>query len=76
MSRKIFTLLLCAGILIPAFFQSCTKVDSVPAGPELTLWYDEPASEWNEALPIGNGKLGAMVFGGIGDGEVRSVEFG
>jgi len=31
----------------------------------LTLWYDEPASSWNHALPVGNGRLGAMVFGGI-----------
>ncbi|KAA9129695.1 glycoside hydrolase family 95 protein [Marinihelvus fidelis] len=29
------------------------------------LWYDEPASEWIEALPVGNGRLGAMVFGGV-----------
>ncbi|WP_200974901.1 glycoside hydrolase N-terminal domain-containing protein [Echinicola sp. 20G] len=27
------------------------------------LWYDKPASNWNEALPLGNGRLGAMVFG-------------
>lgn len=27
------------------------------------LWYNQPASNWNEALPIGNGRLGAMVFG-------------
>lgn len=27
------------------------------------LWYREPAAEWNEALPIGNGRLGAMIFG-------------
>lgn len=32
---------------------------------ERILRYDSPASEWNEALPIGNGKLGAMVFGTI-----------
>ena len=31
----------------------------------MTLWYSEPASSWEEALPIGNGRLGAMVFGGI-----------
>src|SRR5262245_37761762 len=31
----------------------------------LQLWYDSPAREWTEALPIGNGRLGAMVFGGI-----------
>ena len=28
-----------------------------------TLWYKQPAAEWNEALPVGNGRMGAMVFG-------------
>ena len=32
---------------------------------DLSLWYKEPASVWTEALPIGNGRLGAMVFGGV-----------
>lgn len=36
----------------------------IDQGP-LTLWYDGPATVWNEALPIGNGRLGAMVFGGV-----------
>ena len=31
---------------------------------DLKLWYDEPAERWVEALPVGNGRLGAMVFGG------------
>lgn len=30
---------------------------------ELKLWYDKPATIWNEALPLGNGRLGTMVFG-------------
>lgn len=30
---------------------------------DLKLWYDEPAQKWVEALPVGNGRLGAMVFG-------------
>lgn len=30
----------------------------------LMLWYDKPAAKWEEALPIGNGRLGAMIFGG------------
>ena len=34
-----------------------------PAAP-LLLWYDRPAAQWLEAQPIGNGRLGAMVFGG------------
>jgi len=38
--------------------------DSDFANWDLALWYDRPASEWNEALPLGNGRLGAMVFGG------------
>ncbi|MEO6446460.1 MAG: glycoside hydrolase family 95 protein [Gemmatimonadaceae bacterium] len=29
------------------------------------LWYTKPATTWNEALPVGNGRLGAMVFGGV-----------
>lgn len=31
----------------------------------LKLWYNKPALDWNEALPIGNGKLGAMVYGSV-----------
>jgi alpha-L-fucosidase 2 len=31
---------------------------------DLTLWYEQPAKQWIEALPVGNGRLGAMVFGG------------
>jgi len=30
----------------------------------LKLWYQQPAKEWTEALPVGNGRLGAMIFGG------------
>lgn len=35
------------------------------AKPErLSLWYDRPVEQWPQALPIGNGRLGGMVFGG------------
>ncbi len=37
-----------------------------PAGARL-LWYRQPARDWNEALPLGNGRLGAMIFGGVAD---------
>ena len=36
---------------------------STHAQTDLKLWYNQPARNWNEALPIGNGRLGAMVFG-------------
>jgi len=32
---------------------------------QLKLWYDKPAQKWTEALPVGNGRLGAMVYGTI-----------
>ena len=35
-----------------------------PPHPSLSLWYRRPARRWLEALPVGNGRLGAMVFGG------------
>ncbi|HYH57324.1 MAG TPA: glycoside hydrolase N-terminal domain-containing protein, partial [Anseongella sp.] len=35
------------------------------AAQDLKLWYTRPAETWTEALPIGNGRLGAMVFGGV-----------
>lgn len=35
------------------------------ASSELLLWYTRPASQWVEALPVGNGRMGAMVFGGV-----------
>ncbi|MCU4676926.1 glycoside hydrolase family 95 protein [Catenovulum sp. 2E275] len=42
--------------------------------PNSQLWYDQPATQWVEALPIGNGRLGAMVFGGIGMEQIQLNE--
>src|SRR3954462_7794339 len=46
---------------------------SFAATPEqdLRLWYRQPASDWNEALPIGNGWLGAMIFGGVAEDRLQ-----
>ncbi|MEP7343006.1 MAG: glycoside hydrolase family 95 protein [Acidobacteriota bacterium] len=38
------------------------------------LWYRQPAANWNEALPIGNGRLGAMVFGGVQSERIQLNE--
>ena len=39
------------------------------------LWYDKPATDWEkEALPIGNGRIGAMVFGGVASERVQVAE--
>jgi alpha-L-fucosidase 2 len=34
---------------------------------KLSIWFNEPAKQWADALPVGNGRLGAMVFGGYSD---------
>ena len=38
------------------------------------LWYRNPAKKWEEALPLGNGRLGAMIFGGIGRERIQVNE--
>jgi len=37
---------------------------------ELKLWYGEPAARWEEALPLGNGRIGAMVYGGVNEEKI------
>ncbi len=43
-------------------------------GNTLALWYTQPAVEWTEALPVGNGRLGAMVFGGTASERLQFNE--
>lgn len=44
------------------------------SGQKHKLWYNQPASEWKEALPIGNGRLGAMIYGGIHEEKIQLNE--
>jgi len=41
---------------------------------KLRLWYRQPAQTWNEALPVGNGRLGAMVYGGVAQEQLALNE--
>ncbi len=41
---------------------------------DLKLWYNRPAGQWTEALPVGNGRLGAMVFGGTAEARYQLNE--
>jgi alpha-L-fucosidase 2 len=52
-------LTLCFSCLLLAGAQA-----QAPEG-DLKIWFNHPAASWNEALPVGNGRLGAMVFGGV-----------
>jgi alpha-L-fucosidase 2 len=49
---------------IPGFAGQFVGQAAGPTQP-LSLWYRRPAVEWEQALPVGNGRLGGMVFGGI-----------
>ena len=42
--------------------------------PDHVLWYDHPASKWTEALPVGNGRMGAMIYGGIKSENIQLNE--
>ena len=51
-----------------------TMLAAEPPVHPLTLWYDKPAAEWTDALPVGNGRLGAMVFGGFPEERIQFNE--
>ena len=50
-------------ILLGAVLSGCVDQGDRQPAEDLRLWYDAPASRWEEALPLGNGRIGAMVFG-------------
>jgi alpha-L-fucosidase 2 len=49
-------------------------IDNKTFNPSTLLWYDKPAQKWEEALPVGNGRLGAMVFGKNGEERIQLNE--
>lgn len=49
-------------------------VEGLMAQPGQKLWYQQPAKVWTEALPIGNGRLGAMVYGGASNELIQLNE--
>ncbi len=56
-------------LAIATFIASTAYVNGAATSPSSELlWYTSPARIWDEALPIGNGRLGAMVFGGANSG--------
>jgi alpha-L-fucosidase 2 len=56
MMRKLLIIWVIGSAL---FFNSCLQKKES----QLKIWYDEPAVKWVEALPVGNGRIGAMVYG-------------
>ncbi|MFO7616984.1 MAG: glycoside hydrolase N-terminal domain-containing protein, partial [Bacteroidales bacterium] len=58
-SRKFVVSIGLTGLSGLLLLTGCRKEESN----HLVLWYNQPAAVWDEALPVGNGRLGAMVFG-------------
>jgi alpha-L-fucosidase 2 len=62
-------------LLRSSLFVLCTGTGFAQSSrTDLKLWYNEPASVWTEALPVGNGRLGAMVFGGVHEERIQLNE--
>lgn len=61
---------LCATLIITCVVLAVAASEPPP----YRLWYPAPASNWVEALPLGNGRLGAMVFGGIREERIQLNE--
>lgn len=58
-------------LLLAIGLNMMAQTKSYPEDP-LTLWYETPAKNWaTEALPIGNGNMGAMIFGGVGEDRIQ-----
>lgn len=73
----ISTFLLIFGFTTTMFAQVVdipSKIDQKNFDPSTLLWYDAPAQKWEEALPVGNGRLGAMVFGKFGEETIQLNE--
>ena len=50
--------------VVAALVLVASRAGAQSAAKPRSLWYDVPATQWVEALPVGNGRLGAMEFGG------------
>jgi len=77
MNRRLTRLIITAALFASAGNLSAREADSGDAGGQwsrLKLWYSQPATQWTEALPVGNGRLGAMVFGNVSDERIQINE--
>src|SRR5277367_6102339 len=63
MTRREFV----AGVSVSACLSNAQPRESS----SLPVWFKQPAAKWTDALPIGNGRMGAMIFGGVKDERLQ-----
>jgi alpha-L-fucosidase 2 len=56
-------------MLLGAFF-TFSQATALESSLDLSIWFDTPATKFTQSLPLGNGRLGAMVFGGVGEERI------
>src|SRR5450759_3201066 len=61
-------------LTVAALIGAATVSLAVAQQSPLTLWYDKPAVLWTDALPVGNGHMGAMIFGGAAHERIQFNE--
>lgn len=72
MSKETMLMVLSA---VFAYFMTAAHIAAAAEGASTVLWYSRPANSWQrEALPIGNGRIGAMVFGQVGHERIALNE--
>src|SRR5687768_10489080 len=72
--RQCLVVLVVAAACLTARPCASADADADVGAKDLRLWYEKPAGLWEEALPIGSGRLGAMIFGGIADERIQFNE--
>src|SRR5262245_3660257 len=72
MRRTLFAMTVIAGLAVGS--SAAPRAQDTSSASADVLWYRAPAANWNEALPVGNGRLAAMVFGGVRDERLQINE--
>ncbi|TWI67739.1 alpha-L-fucosidase 2 [Pseudoduganella lurida] len=73
-ARREFIVAAGLALAFPGLAGARAAVTSTADREDLALWYDQPAGPWVEALPVGNGRIGAMVFGRVAQERLQLNE--
>ena len=68
--RQMKSALGIAARVLPVVVLLCSAAAVFGATPDLLMWFDAPAKQFTQSLPLGNGRLGAMIFGGVDEERV------